>query len=93
MWHRGGGHKRLYRMIDFKRDLTGVMGTIRRLEYDPNRSTHIALVDFEDGHKPRYVLARTARNRGTRRSRARRERHQGWKRVASEEYSVANDDS
>ena len=57
VWHRGGGHKRLYRMIDFKRDLTGVMGTIRRLEYDPNRSTHIALVDFEDGHKPRYVLA------------------------------------
>lgn len=44
-------------MIDFKRDLTGVPGTIRRLEYDPNRSTHIALVDYEAGHKPRYVLA------------------------------------
>jgi large subunit ribosomal protein L2 len=57
VWHKGGGHKRLYRMIDFKRDLTGVPGKIRRLEYDPNRSTHIALVDYEAGHKPRYVLA------------------------------------
>lgn len=57
VWHKGGGHKRLYRMIDFKRDLTGVPGTIRRLEYDPNRSTHIALVDYEAGNKPRYVLA------------------------------------
>jgi len=37
VWHKGGGHKRLYRMIDFKRDLTGVPGKIRRLEYDPNR--------------------------------------------------------
>lgn len=57
VWHKGGGHKRLYRVIDFKRDLTGVRGTIRRLEYDPNRSAHIALVDYEGGNASRYVLA------------------------------------
>ena len=57
VWHKGGGHKRLYRVIDFKRDLEGTRGVIRRLEYDPNRTTHIALVDYEGGHKSRYVLA------------------------------------
>ena len=57
VWHKGGGHKRLYRVIDFKRDLVGVAGTIRRLEYDPNRTAHIALVDYEGGHASRYVLA------------------------------------
>jgi len=57
VWHKGGGHKRLYRVIDFKRDLEGTKGVIRRLEYDPNRTTHIALVDYEGGHKSRYVLA------------------------------------
>ena len=57
VWHKGGGHKRLYRVIDFKRDLEGVRGVIRRLEYDPNRTTHIALVDYEGGHKSSYVLA------------------------------------
>ena len=57
VWHKGGGHKRLYRMIDFKRDLFGVNGVIRRIEYDPNRTTRIALVDYPDGIKPRYILA------------------------------------
>ena len=57
VWHKGGGHKRLYRVIDFKRDLFGVNGVIRRIEYDPNRTTRIALVDYPDGIKPRYILA------------------------------------
>ena len=57
VWHKGGGHKRLYRIIDFKRDLYGVSGVIRRIEYDPNRTTRIALVDYPDGIKPRYILA------------------------------------
>jgi len=57
VWHRGGGAKRLYRMIDFKRDLTGARGVIRRLEYDPNRTARIALVDYEGGLGTRYVLA------------------------------------
>lgn len=52
----GGGHKRRYRIIDFKRNNTGVVGTVERLEYDPNRTAFIALVAFEGGEK-RYILA------------------------------------
>jgi large subunit ribosomal protein L2 len=54
--HRGGGHKRLYRMIDFKRDNQGIEGTVARLEYDPNRTAHIALIVYVNGDK-RYILA------------------------------------
>ena len=54
--HRGGGNKRKYRIIDFKRDKTDVTGTVLRLEYDPNRSANIALVQYEDGEK-RYIIA------------------------------------
>jgi large subunit ribosomal protein L2 len=54
--HRGGGHKRLYRMVDFKRDNLGVEGKVARVEYDPNRTAHIALVLFSNGDK-RYILA------------------------------------
>lgn len=54
--HRGGGHKRLYRKIDFKRDNLGVEGKVARVEYDPNRTAHIALVVFSNGEK-RYILA------------------------------------
>jgi len=43
-FHRGGGHKRLYRLVDFKRDNHGIEGKVARLEYDPNRTAHIALV-------------------------------------------------
>jgi len=52
---RGGGHKRLYRRIDFRRDKHGVSGRVAEIEYDPNRSAHIALVHYEDGEK-RYIL-------------------------------------
>jgi len=54
--HRGGGHKRLYRVIDFKRDNHGVEGKVSRIEYDPNRTANIALVVFSNGDK-RYILA------------------------------------
>jgi len=53
--HRGGGHKRKYRVIDFKRDKIGIPGTVTTLEYDPNRSCHIALVFYADGEK-RYII-------------------------------------
>jgi len=53
---RGGGHKRLYRVVDFKRNKVGVAGTVKALEYDPNRSANIALVYYADGDK-RYILA------------------------------------
>lgn len=52
---RGGGHKRKYRRIDFRRDKIGVPGTVREIEYDPNRTANIALVVYADGEK-RYIL-------------------------------------
>ncbi|MDR2531092.1 MAG: 50S ribosomal protein L2 [Oscillospiraceae bacterium] len=54
--HRGGGNRRKYRVIDFKRDKIDVAGTVVRLEYDPNRSAFIALIEYSDGEK-RYILA------------------------------------
>ena len=54
--HRGGGHKRRFRMIDFKRDKDGVPALVKSIEYDPNRSARIALLHYRDGEK-RYILA------------------------------------
>jgi len=54
--HRGGGHKQLYRTIDFKRNKDGITGRVERLEYDPNRSANIALVLYGDGER-RYIIA------------------------------------
>lgn len=61
--HRGGGHKRRYRTIDFKRDKIGIPGTVKAIEYDPNRSARIALVAYRDGEK-RYILAAAGLNVG-----------------------------
>ena len=54
--HRGGGERRKYRVIDFKRNKLDVNATVQTIEYDPNRSAFIALVQYEDGEK-RYILA------------------------------------
>jgi len=54
--HKGGGHKRRYREIDFKRDKTGIPGKVASIEYDPNRSSNIALIHYKDGEK-RYIIA------------------------------------
>jgi large subunit ribosomal protein L2 len=54
--HKGGGHKQLYRIVDFKRDKAGVPARVERIEYDPNRSAHIALLLYADGER-RYILA------------------------------------
>jgi large subunit ribosomal protein L2 len=54
--HRGGGHKRMYRIIDFKRNKLNVPGTVASIEYDPNRNARIALINYADGEK-RYILA------------------------------------
>ncbi|MDR2741822.1 MAG: 50S ribosomal protein L2 [Treponema sp.] len=62
--HKGGGHKRLYRIIDFKRDKIGVPGKVATIEYDPNRSSNIALVKYVDGDK-RYILAPKGLKPGT----------------------------
>jgi large subunit ribosomal protein L2 len=56
MRYLGGGHKKRYRIIDFKRDKEGIQGTIKSIEYDPNRSARIALVNYSDGEK-RYIIA------------------------------------
>jgi large subunit ribosomal protein L2 len=56
MRHKGGGHKKRYRQIDWKRDKENITGTVRSIEYDPNRTAFIALVEYTDGEK-RYILA------------------------------------
>jgi len=55
-WFRGGGHKKAYRIIDFKRDKEGIPARVAAIEYDPNRSARIALLNYRDGEK-RYILA------------------------------------
>jgi len=62
---KGGGHKRLYRIIDFKRNKPGVPGTVAAVEYDPNRTSRIALIHYADGDK-RYILAPAGLNVGDR---------------------------
>lgn len=54
--HQGGGHKKQYRLVDFKRNKLGIPGTVAAVEYDPNRTTRIALINYADGEK-RYILA------------------------------------
>ena len=54
--HQGGGEKRKYRVIDFKRDKDGIVGTVASIEYDPNRTSNIALINYADGEK-RYIIA------------------------------------
>jgi large subunit ribosomal protein L2 len=58
-WLRGGGHRKLYRIIDFKRDKQGIPARVAHIEYDPNRSARIALLHYVDGEK-RYIVAPTA---------------------------------
>lgn len=54
--HQGGGHKQHYRVVDFRRDKDGIVGKVERLEYDPNRTAHLALVLYADGER-RYIIA------------------------------------
>mgnify|MGYP001422196009 FL=1 len=56
--HRGGGHKKRYRLIDFKRNNFGVIGEVRSVEYDPNRTSFICLIEYKDGDK-RYIIAQS----------------------------------
>ena len=54
--HQGGGHKQKYRLVDFLRDKDGIPGKVERIEYDPNRTAHLALVLYKDGER-RYIIA------------------------------------
>ena len=65
MRHQGGGHEQQYRLVDFKRDKDGIPGMVERLEYDPNRSAHLALIQYADGER-RYILAPRAWKQGSR---------------------------
>ena len=56
IWHRGGGHKKQYRSIDFRREKKGIPAKVAAIEYDPNRSARLALLHYADGEK-RYILA------------------------------------
>ncbi len=56
IWHRGGGHKRMYRVVDFRRDKIGIPAKVASIEYDPNRSARLARLHYVDGEK-RYILA------------------------------------
>ena len=56
--HRGGGHKRMYRVIDFKRDKIGIAGKVSSIEYDPNRSCRIALITYADGENVTFLRRR-----------------------------------
>ncbi len=58
MKHRGGGHKRRYRLIDFKRDNFGVIGKVKSVEYDPNRTSYVSLIEYKGGDK-RYIIAQS----------------------------------
>lgn len=62
--HKGGGHKQHYRIVDFRRDKDGIPGEVERLEYDPNRSAHLALIKYADGER-RYILAPRGVSAGT----------------------------
>jgi len=64
VWHRGGGHKRAYRVIDFLRNKPGIPAKVASIEYDPNRSARIALLHYRDGEK-RYILHPVGLNVGT----------------------------
>jgi len=65
MRHKGGGHKHHYRMVDFRRDKDGIQATVEQLEYDPNRSAHLALLLYADGER-RYIIAPKGLSAGAR---------------------------
>ena len=64
MRHKGGGHKHHYRIVDFRRDKDGIQATVERLDYDPNRSAHLALLLYADGER-RYIIAPKGVGAGT----------------------------
>ena len=84
--HHGGGHKQKIRLIDFKRDKSGVPGKVATIEYDPNRSARIALVHYADGEK-RYILQPVGLKVGRDGDLRSRGRHPGRQCAAAQEHS------
>ena len=88
--HQGGGHKRRYRVIDFKRDKDGVPAKVAHIEYDPNRSARIALLHYADGEK-RYIVAPQGLKVGDTVESGPKRRHQGRQRPAAREHPDRHD--
>ena len=86
-WWRGGGHKRNYRIIDFKRDKRDIPATVATVEYDPNRSARIALLTYADGEK-RYILQPLGLKVGRHDRRRRQRRHPAGQCAAAEAHSA-----
>ena len=85
MRHHGGGHKQKLRIIDFKRDKYGIPGTVATIEYDPNRSSRIALISYADGEK-RYIIQPIGLKVGPVDHERARGRHSGRQRAAAQEH-------
>jgi large subunit ribosomal protein L2 len=90
-WWRGGGHKRMYRIIDFKRDKHGVPAKVTTIEYDPNRSARIALLTYADGEK-RYILHPIGLKVGDTIMSGTERRHPAGQRAAVEEHPARHAD-
>ena len=90
VWWRGGGHKRMYRVIDFKRDKRDIPGKIVTVEYDPNRSSRIALVQYADGEK-RYILQPNGLKVGDTIVAGDKRRHPAGQRPAAQEHPARHD--
>ncbi len=90
--HRGGGHKRRYRVIDFRRDKDGVPAVVASVQYDPNRSARIALLHYVDGEK-RYILAPDRFGSGSDVGEWSRGAADGRELLAAEEDSAGDGDS
>ena len=87
--HRGGGHKRRYRIVDFKRDKDGVPASVAAIEYDPNRSARLALLHYADGEK-RYILAPVGLRVGDTVDGRAGSGHQAGQRAAAAEHSAGD---
>ena len=90
--HQGGGHKRQYRIIDFKRNKDGIPAKVATIEYDPNRSARIALLNYADGEK-RYIVAAHGLKVGDTVISGPDGGHSSWQHVASGEHSGRYRDS
>ena len=90
-WWRGGGHKRSYRIIDFKRDKRDIPATVSTVEYDPNRSARIALLTYADGEK-RYILQPAGLKVGRHDRLGRQRRHPAGERAAAQEHPARHAD-
>ena len=92
IWHRGGGHKKQYRAIDFRREKKGIPAKVAAIEYDPNRSARLALLHYADGEK-RYILHPVGPRSGNDGADRRRRGHSAGKRDADPVHPARHADA